>query len=576
VVVIDEVHNFVSRSLKKGGLATPIYDELLSMSSCKLLALSGTPVVNNAYEIARVVNLVVGHTDVYLISLQSGTQEAIDSVLESEPRVRSARFDPVASTLRVVFAPHGFKMASPDTVVASPGEGAGRGIKEVLRALRSAGLFSTSVDVEHALPLPTEQEVFDSIFVDWENGLLTNPQLLTRRMVGAISSFHDRSTDKFASVSTSLVHLDMSDLQFAQYAVVRREEIRREKVTRKNERRRPKGSDAPAPAAAGAVYKSYSLPICNFAFPEESHRPFFDVKERAPIDALVKAIPDSVFLGDNLRHHSPKFAAILESVAGAKGPVLVYSRLRRAEGAGLFARTLDANGWRRDSERESDSGSRAPVYATFNPDEGEDKMRSLLARFNDPTNVRGDRIRLLVITMSGAEGISLSNVRQVHIIESYWNHVRIDQVIGRAVRVASHSSLPLEDRRVDVYVYLVQLTEEQRAANNAFFMREDGGLTSDQLIHGIAMRKRSISDQVLKVVELAAVDCAPPLPCPFSQGRYEPFFDDELPDVRLARLVPVRNRTSGKLFYLDPKSNVLYDYERLRNHGVLSRVDPTA
>ena len=45
------------------------------------------------------------------------------------------------------------------------------------------------------------------------------------------------------------------------------------------------------------------------------------------------------------------------------------------------------------------------------------------------------------------------NVRQVHILEPFWNEVRINQLIGRAIRQCSHEDLPLEERYVDVYRY---------------------------------------------------------------------------------------------------------------------------
>ena len=49
-------------------------------------------------------------------------------------------------------------------------------------------------------------------------------------------------------------------------------------------------------------------------------------------------------------------------------------------------------------------------------------------------NKRGDFIQIMIISSAGAEGISLKCVRQVHILEPFWNYVRIDQVLGRAVR----------------------------------------------------------------------------------------------------------------------------------------------
>ncbi|EFJ45403.1 hypothetical protein VOLCADRAFT_94231 [Volvox carteri f. nagariensis] len=120
-------------------------------------------------------------------------------------------------------------------------------------------------------------------------------------------------------------------------------------------------------------------------------------------------------------------------------------------------------------------------------------------------NLYGDLARVMIITASGAEGISLKNVRQVHMLESFWNHNRLDQVIGRAVRAKSHVALPPEERHVDVYLYLVNLTDTQR--HDRVIMRDDKGLTSDQFVHSIALKEKTLTDQVLSVMKAASVDC---------------------------------------------------------------------
>ena len=43
-------------------------------------------------------------------------------------------------------------------------------------------------------------------------------------------------------------------------------------------------------------------------------------------------------------------------------------------------------------------------------------------------NLYGEILHVLMTTKTGAEGIDLHNVRQVHIIEPYWNPVRLKQV----------------------------------------------------------------------------------------------------------------------------------------------------
>ena len=58
-----------------------------------------------------------------------------------------------------------------------------------------------------------------------------------------------------------------------------------------------------------------------------------------------------------------------------------------------------------------------------------------------------------MISPAGSEGISLLNVRQVHIIEPYWNNVRIDQVFGRAIRRNSH--IQLDDNDLSSFVFIL-------------------------------------------------------------------------------------------------------------------------
>ena len=94
----------------------------------------------------------------------------------------------------------------------------------------------------------------------------------------------------------------------------------------------------------------------------------------------------------------------------------------------------------------------------------------------------------MMITQSGAEGISLKNVRRVLITEYFWNSVRIDQVIGRAVRTCSHMSLPVEDRNVGVYKYIMKFTKDQLIKNPTIRIK-DNELSTDEHIYDRANKK---------------------------------------------------------------------------------------
>jgi hypothetical protein len=98
-----------------------------------------------------------------------------------------------------------------------------------------------------------------------------------------------------------------------------------------------------------------------------------------------------------------------------------------------------------------------------------------------------------MISPAGAEGINLRNVRQVHILEPYWNEVRIEQVVGRAVRFLHHIDLPPDERIVDIYRYKM--------------IRKSGKITSDEVLENLSRKKYNLLLSFTEAVKEAAVDC---------------------------------------------------------------------
>lgn len=121
-------------------------------------------------------------------------------------------------------------------------------------------------------------------------------------------------------------------------------------------------------------------------------------------------------------------------------------------------------------------------------------------------NLYGGLLRGFLATSSAAEGITLKCVRQVHVMEPYWNPVRIEQVIGRAVRYESHNDLPVEERDVDIYMYLAIFSEKDKEENTTIKVQENG-MTSDEKLHVILSRKDKLNDYFLQLLKQVAVDC---------------------------------------------------------------------
>jgi hypothetical protein len=119
-------------------------------------------------------------------------------------------------------------------------------------------------------------------------------------------------------------------------------------------------------------------------------------------------------------------------------------------------------------------------------------------------------------------------------MEPYWHPVRMDQVIGRANRICSHIALPLEDRTVDSYLYLMTFNEEMIKGEDYIELRikdiskkdDKKVITTDEALFEISNIKKEINKQILRSIKETSIDCSihknknEPLQC-FNFGKVE-------------------------------------------------------
>jgi hypothetical protein len=246
-----------------------------------------------------------------------------------------------------------------------------------------------------------------------------------------------------------------------------------------------------------------------------------------------------------LQKHSPKFLHILENIIDDdhRGIHLLYSQFKTLEGIGIFKLVLKENNFAEFKLKKNEKGEfilavapedvGKPMYACYTgsetPEEREiiknvlnstwklvpsSLLKSIMEIASD--NFYGQLIKVLMITSSGAEGISLKNVRYVHITEPYWHPVRTHQVIGRARRICSHSDLPKELQTVKVFLYLMIFSETQLSSDLSIELRlkdlskkdKKKVITSDEYLYEISSIKEEINASLLKSVKESAIDCA--------------------------------------------------------------------
>jgi len=76
-----------------------------------------------------------------------------------------------------------------------------------------------------------------------------------------------------------------------------------------------------------------------------------------------------------------------------------------------------------------------------------------IATITSPENKYGELVKVVLITRAASEGVDFKFLRQVHIMEPWYNMNRIEQIIGRGVRNNSHCMLPFEERNVEIYLH---------------------------------------------------------------------------------------------------------------------------
>jgi hypothetical protein len=641
VIIIDEAHNLIGNVVNDRANKKKLYDMMYSAKNTKIVALSGTPMVNRPNEIAVLLNLLKGPIErisVPLKNVLSWDESKMTGFFKAMIDVDTIEFNASKRTVMLTRNPPYFESVYNDKgdriavkyskdLGFNPDIGGWVGSWKTKFETTFGGselADPTKFAIENLECLPSKYEEFMPMFVD---GLsVKNPLMFQRRIQGLVSYYKgadERLLPARLEEDKTLVKVPFSEEQYLRYLEVRWEEIQRE--SKKGRRQADLNEEM-------GSFRMTSRLACNYAIPSDlKYVPNENETEDMPADKSdilekLKADPKRYLSDDALKIYSPKMLKMLNDLKeniGSKGKYknqFVYSQYLTLEGLGVFGLILEANGfqkyklvkqpgggWIEDPEMKED----VPAYALFVG--GEEEQRELYRQiFNekysdtfpqelkDSLEGKPKRLSILMASSAGAEGISLENVRNVSIMEPYWNPARIDQVIGRAMRICSHARLPKEDRNVVVRIYLSVFSKEQAGSaegpnivsirrNDMTLKRYEGDtpqetfMTSDEFLWETAYEKSRIIKSISHLLKQAAVDCEihrklhskeqPVIQCmrfdsnlmPDELG-YKPAVATEERDVLYRRNVIQRTRTlqtvsvGGMAIIFDPQSGEVFDY----------------
>ncbi len=246
-----------------------------------------------------------------------------------------------------------------------------------------------------------------------------------------------------------------------------------------------------------------------------------------------KNITGNILKLDYLKYFSSKFYKCIKKlnklVEGKKGSstAFIYSNLVKAGGIELFAEALKVNGYLEYMEDSSqynitdntlDSRTGIPygefkkkknandfhpatfITITGGVDEsGEDvpeiKQRIIRTVFNNVNNKEGKYLKFVLGSKVMNEGITLENTKEIHILDVHYNLGKVDQVIGRGIRMCKHMNVISDTYKfpkVNVYRYVVGIKN---------------GLSTDETLYQKAELKYILVKRVERILKEVAIDC---------------------------------------------------------------------
>ena len=209
-----------------------------------------------------------------------------------------------------------------------------------------------------------------------------------------------------------------------------------------------------------------------------------------------------IFSLDKIGDYSSKISSIVGHVQQSIGISIIFSQYIDG-GVIPMALALEELGFRRYGETKSlfkdappnkMEGNR-PQYIIISGEKNISPNNLLeMNAIVDKKNKDGNIIKVAIISRAGSEGLDFKNIRNVHILDPWYNTNRIEQIIGRAIRLKSHCALPFIKRNAQIFVYGTLLTNEEDEA-------------ADMYIHRVAEMKALQIGSITRTMKESAVDC---------------------------------------------------------------------
>lgn len=316
VVIIDEAHNLISRivnrisKVKKSSatstrtnelddvLALRIYHMLMSAENCKIVLLSGTPIINYPNEIGILFNILRGYIKSWKFTLNPSSGESTiineqilkEQVFGENKIIDYIQYSPNLKELTITRNPFGFSNVIERgrylgvTDVSKQETLEQQSMKEltdeefkdnIIKILNKNRIKANFISMTYNLALPDTLDEFVSNFINTDDsndsGKVKNIKKFQRRILGLTSYFRSAQEELMPrydkKINRKIVRIPMSDYQFNIYSKYRKEERDRENKNAKNKSRN-ETSGSNLFKMQSSTYRIMSRLSCNIVLPD--------------------------------------------------------------------------------------------------------------------------------------------------------------------------------------------------------------------------------------------------------------------------------------------------------------------
>ena len=416
IVIIDEVHNIgnIMASDKRPN-AMKYYNLFMNAKNPKYIFLSGTPIINQIYEITKIFNILRGYMNVLEITFKNAYDTNIDYsninyILKKNKHIDQIVINKTQKLIKISKNPDNFTTQSDDKgIVYNPEDAIDFATfkQEITMTIQKLG-YKISVVEKRETCFPETKLEFETEFYNPELNKLKKIDLIKRRIAGLTSYYEYPDKTKYPDLlPINKVFVPMSKYQFGSYERYRHQEIEKDKYNKKKQDDESQQQQS--------SYRLKSRLVCSFVFPEEIGSPYdskvfedklklgelladsledFEFTTTAAEEMKTKDLDKELREGylnllykerakyldvknGSLAKYAPKYLAMINNIQKERGKILVYSYFRTLIGLNTFSYALIQTGkWApfRIKKNSSKGGKATKNDTVWELDEYEDEV----------------------------------------------------------------------------------------------------------------------------------------------------------------------------------------------------------